>query len=546
LPASNATRPCLAQAAAVDARAPRTSAPAGTCAVMSVVGCCAARAAVVTSLVFLYFLLLQLWHATGMRRLFTRQDHRHLGDLRLALGLANTSSTPARAASLPSAQQGRLALLFMLRSRLEHLEAWKAWLAPELGRAEPRVTLYFHLADGVSGGEAGDVAALHTLPGARPLVPTVATGWCELMAAEVALLRAALVDDPSAQLLVLLPHDAVPLAPLDVVLSRLLTPGPSPGAEPRTRICPAGVRGMDVPAACAHAIEPHWTRGLLLKHHQWLALSRTHAERMVDGRVLRAAARLFQGWFLGEPTCSDEVLPLLALALPQGLLARPSFSLPQLPLFQDAARGLAAFDAGLRSLGIVAECITYAPWPGCRKHPAPVDKRAKSPLVGGGLAPEERDGLMRELAERGVLFARKLGLGGGGVASHLALISRAALPQAGPMAPAGPLRRAPPRLLPEPDEGHTAYLLGIWLRWGVASFDALVPLPLQIPFIALVSLFTGCSAVAAGGIAPSTLRKLAALETAGLAVVFFVSVAAFSEYSLLEPLRGGLQLEGEL
>ena len=46
---------------------------------------------------------------------------------------------------------------------------------------------------------------------------------------------------------------------------------------------------------------------LLLKHHQWNALSREHAARIAEGPALRAGVALFEEWFLGEPLCSDEV-----------------------------------------------------------------------------------------------------------------------------------------------------------------------------------------------------------------------------------------------
>eukprot|EP00913_Durusdinium_trenchii_P027658 g25939.t1 len=85
-----------------------------------------------------------------------------------------------------------------------------------------------------------------------------------------------------------------------------------------SRICPAGVRDMDVPHDCAHGIEPHWARSLMLKHHQWIALKRQDAAQLVDPQALSAADRIFESEYLGEPLCSDEVLPLLALALEEG------------------------------------------------------------------------------------------------------------------------------------------------------------------------------------------------------------------------------------
>ena len=70
------------------------------------------------------------------------------------------------------------------------------------------------------------------------------------------------------------------------------------------------------------------TRSLLLKHHQWrsprsstlprsprIALKRRHAIRLVDPKALAAANEIFESEYLGEPLCSDEVFPLLTLAV---------------------------------------------------------------------------------------------------------------------------------------------------------------------------------------------------------------------------------------
>merc|ERR1712066_427392 len=155
-----------------------------------------------------------------------------------------------------------------------------------------------------------------------------------------------------------------------------------------SRLCAAGVRSLEVPAACPHAIEPHWSRSLLLKHHQWLALNRDHAIKLTDRDALEFAVAVFEEMFLGEPVCSDEVVPLLALAAPDNWKSnRIETKLSNIPLYRDgAARGLEAFDMVLKAQNISAECITYAPWSGCfagMKHvistatTAAQDKRAK-------------------------------------------------------------------------------------------------------------------------------------------------------------------------
>eukprot|EP00435_Cladocopium_sp_Y103_P061424 s755_g23.t1 len=113
-------------------------------------------------------------------------------------------------------------------------------------------------------------------------------------------------------------------------------------------------------------------------------------------------------------------------------------------LYVAAARG--NFEQGLREMDARAECILYAPWPGCGcpghaaqmqnvnsdlssvhmqcgSNDIPSLKRAKSPILGGGMSPADRDGLLRSLASRGVLFARKLGLYQGNVTGHMAMLA---------------------------------------------------------------------------------------------------------------------------
>lgn len=523
---------------------------------------CAACCALVLHLVALHLFLTRFWYGGGFRKAFTTVRNVHVNDLMLAVeiarGDAGASSKNADKSPLSANTAvgiGRLALLFMLRRRLEHVDLWKSWLEPEASRAVPRVSLYFHLADGLDKASPEDVAALRALPGARQIVATVATGWCELMAAEVALIKAALADDLGATLFVLLPHDAVMLAPLELTLAVLLSPsssGRSPEeshqdelAGPRSRICLAGVRGLEVPSGCPHAIEPHWSRSLLLKHHQWMALSRAHAERVSDAAAIKTAVDLFQEWLLGEPLCSDEVIPLLSLASSHkaGTNSSSIGDLHQLPLYKSAARGLRAFDDGLRDLDIAAECITYAPWPGCR----PVgkeDKTAKSPTVGGGLSPHERDAFMVELAAVGVFFCRKLGLGSarGGierpsVSDHLDLISAAAATHRD-VAPG--LLKAPRRLLPLSISTEESTFTVTWPRqflWAWACLEASTSVVTQCVVCAVVAT---CAAFVAmkGSLFPAGwFERLVFVFVVSHLVFFFFSVALFAEYSLLQPLR---------
>lgn len=300
-------------------------------------------------------------------------------------------------------------------------------------------------------------------------------------------------------------------------------------------LCPAGVRGIEVPSSCAHGIEPHWSRRLLLKHHQWTALSRQHASRLVDGQVLRRARDLYEAWFLGEPVCSDELLPLLALSLPDeqpGVLVQNQGLFPDIehiPLIQGAARGLASYEMALERMGATSSCITYAPWPGCRAGILTNNKRAKSPVVGGGLLSSERLELMRSLAELGVLFCRKLGMAGDKATEHIAHINawHARSHQV----------RAPHRLLPVlegVDLQHHWQLLA-WLRFSRSTLEASVPVTNQVLLGVLAAATVGWASIRGGAVKLTTLKWLLAINAAGHCIEFILSVALFPEYSFLEP-----------
>eukprot|EP00929_Paragymnodinium_shiwhaense_P003386 TRINITY_DN10386_c0_g1_i4.p1 TRINITY_DN10386_c0_g1~~TRINITY_DN10386_c0_g1_i4.p1 ORF type:complete len:539 (+),score=106.02 TRINITY_DN10386_c0_g1_i4:121-1737(+) len=500
------------------------------------------------------------WSA-GIRRLFAKEEFVHLSDLSLAIELATGSSSSsstkggggsAEAAAkedAPGRADGKkkIALLFMVRDRLIHEDLWRLWLASERQREEPRLSLYFHLADVPHGGDTENaddarLAPLRTLlPGATRIVPTVATGWCELVAAEVALLRAALVEDPDAVLFVLLPHDSVPLASLDATLARLATgDSASSGALPLTKMCPSGVRGMDVPNDCSHAIEPHWARFLIFKHHQWMSFSRAHAERMTNQLALDLAVSIFREDFTAQPLCSDEVVPLLALALPEDWLNSSKTdgrTLHALPLYKSASSGLAGYEQGLREIGVESRCILYAPWPGCRGYAGPGEsKKVRSPVDGGGLTAAERDNLLAELASRGVLFGRKLGTGGGSAVAHMELLNQRA---------AGAqllLPEAPPRLFPEdelPCGPFKASFLGcaVHLRWLVATGNANMPVWMQFALGVLMTISTSLCCDRLGVVPKMWFRYFAVFYLVIHFVGMFTSVVLFEEYSLLEPLR---------
>ncbi|CAE6971920.1 unnamed protein product [Symbiodinium natans] len=848
----------------------------------------AALLALVVCLAACHLFLFTAWYSFG-RKLFTRVDNVHFKDIERAIQIAGASHVPDGEAS---AKERRLALLFMLRTNLVEIELWRRWLQPGLdmtGHSDEhlRVSLYFHVADGFQAAGPDVVAALQALPGTRKVLNPVGTGWCELMAAEVALLQAALMDDPGAEMFVLLPHDAgltdcgavcmhqaaskvcmdkasasalrggvaaavvqaicVPAfmwmrtvtnyqyrhggRVLDVArrlyaeggprrfyrgvvpalvqspilrfgglavnegllsatanhsLSHTATAALSSAAATGLKIllmpldawqtakqvngqqglallmveaksrplslwrgtagcltgtwiahyawcftnnwlhdtlpvsafgnsemarqdmlfvaaravitlcrgasigfaanvagdcciendtanrwnfhflpgCDQGVcsdvafqpkwhqvdckelqgtqalatagsksRGQSVassqafligyeavlrqgsifngpkpqinahcklqcarllPVACKlfpvplpilvfvlEALNPHQRGGIAKKqvphdcahgilarkmlleamafriifiHGQTakrclrccvaalgmgrLALSRRHALRVASARALKAADAIFESAYLGEPLCSDEVLPLLTLALAEEQLSGSSsdMELSDLPLYQKAAKGLQFFEDGLRDLGVRAECILYAPWPGCGVAEQPSLKRAKSPLLGGGLLPADRDALLQSLADMGVLFARKLGTSGGNVTAHLAMLHGL---------DSGKRPQAPHRLFPLPPEERGGPI--VLTRWYLASLKARLPPAAIVVLCGCAAVLAGQLVIVTGVISKKNFTVLVGVYVFAHFVVFFVSVAAFVEYSLLEPLRkAGLVRKVEL
>eukprot|EP00927_Polykrikos_kofoidii_P029784 TRINITY_DN25692_c0_g1_i1.p1 TRINITY_DN25692_c0_g1~~TRINITY_DN25692_c0_g1_i1.p1 ORF type:complete len:589 (+),score=67.99 TRINITY_DN25692_c0_g1_i1:83-1849(+) len=542
-----------------------------------------------------------LWYTAGLRSLFTTRANVHVNDLVLAVDIAMRQEGKSRNESQPSQMRHithrtnegatavdstrtdttvagkatvvsdlapggqHVAFLFMLRNELVHRVLWRDWFSSELATPLARVSIYFHVADGVDALSNDDTtdgkeSLEAVLPGAVRVVPTVATGWCELVAAEVALLQGALAGSPEAAMFVFLPHDAVPLASLEDTLIALLSRGDvgnvvgaATATWPPSRFCPAGIRSLEVPTDCAYAMEPHWSRTLRFKHHQWMALNRRHAERFADSRALRVAAALFQDTFLGEPLCSDEVIPLLTLALPDHVLSNLNESMDfdprgvngginalvnvfQLPLYHSSVSGLADFDAFLQSLDIEPHCILYAPWPGCHdgggRENYQLDKRAKSPLVSGSLlqVDRDRDDLLVSLAAKGLLFARRLGIGGDSVESHLALIHQAAQ------------RRTPSLPLPTrlfrggPRAWSIPYMFG-WLRWWVSVAYWPSTISVHVGTFFFVGIGACLGAVKFGAVPVPLLRRLVIALVFVHCVIFFISVVAFPEYSLLEPLR---------
>ena len=186
-------------------------------------------------------------------------------------------------------------------------------------------------------------------------------------------------------------------------------------------------------------------------------------------------------------------------------------------------------------------CCTPLAWLWCWKKLWRT-KRAKSPL-GDAMSSSERDALLVDLADQGILFARKLGLFKKNVTSHMEFLRRNYYRNVHDVQE---LSMTPSRLLPLPTEECCTKL--VMARWTLASIKARLPVPILVAISGFVAFFAGKCVVFAQGIwAKNYFHWVIAIYVAGHLGVFMFSVVAFSEYSLLEPLlKVGLLQRTEL
>mmetsp|Transcript_64916 Transcript_64916/g.120813 ORF Transcript_64916/g.120813 Transcript_64916/m.120813 type:complete len:440 (-) Transcript_64916:58-1377(-) len=255
--------------------------------------------------------------------IFFPQSNVHHKDVDLAVILANETEIPV---SGDVSDSGAVAFLFMIKDHLVHEEYWRFFFD---NMSPDTFAIYVHA---TTPGAHVDVGQDVTM------VPHTPSAWCELMAVEMALFKAA-VEEPDNEHFILLSHDALPLVHASVV-QRGLLPGQS-------SLCPAGSPAVDVPWTCNYYgngnifLHPR----LLVKHHQWAIFARRHVEMLLNEKAVASAKATFLRHYIGMPACSDEVMPLLIL------LAFHEMTFTN-------------WDA-LGSLGVHQQCPVFAFWNGC-------------------------------------------------------------------------------------------------------------------------------------------------------------------------------------
>jgi len=302
---------------------------------------------------------------------------------------------PGRAARA----EGKLAFLFLLRDVAEQEAVWDEFFR---GADAGQFSVYVHRSEPRSSP-----GSFEGLPNSAQ-VPYTRSDWCALMGVEVAALLEAL-RDPRNQQFAFVSHNAVPLKSFDYVYQSLVA-----GSASTSKFCFAA--GVDQAGDCRFRDENRDRGARVLKHHQWVVLSRAHAEAVVaraEGALLRYDALREEraGRYRDPKMCSDESVPVMAL-----LDELPTAAAPASP----ALRGRAGEEEeeeqriwrDLERLGVEQRCTTFTYWTGCMTG-SPLELPQAD--AAGGLHPhafrEVEPGYLRRLVEGPLLFARKFPAG---------------------------------------------------------------------------------------------------------------------------------------
>lgn len=267
--------------------------------------------------------------------------------------------------------QRQVAFLFMMMDSLDFEDVWDRFFAG----ATDAYSIYIHRADRKQDGAArfadrfGGWGGLPWGPSSSASVPLrrwgaidiagVETRWCALFGAEVALLAAALQDARNQQF-VFLSHNTVPLKSHSYIYRQLIFNSPS-----TSKFCfadPAFHKGAttetirnELRRQCIFRDFYRAHNPRVIKHHQWVVLSREHSETVVR-RAEEAVLLWRESWEAVAPDllnmgegCSDESVPITALL----------FDLA------DTGRSTGNTWADLTRLGVEQQCLTYVLWRHC-------------------------------------------------------------------------------------------------------------------------------------------------------------------------------------
>lgn len=253
-------------------------------------------------------------------------------------------------------QTKKVAFLFLVMESVHMVALWDQFFA---GVPAANYSIYTHAAlledDDPHRTQDGTLKQWNA-----KAINRVNTSWCALLGVEVALLHAALEDQLNQQF-IFLSQDTVPLKSFDYVYRTLFD------KPEKSRFCFASAASHTHVLVEAAMDEFH--KGCFykdfyrahdprtIKHHQWIILSREHAQTIV-GNAKLGLDRWSKTWRVVAPDlptagegCSDESVPATTLLLDM------------------AARGEGSDDAwaDLDKLGVEQTCYTYVHWYNCMK-----------------------------------------------------------------------------------------------------------------------------------------------------------------------------------
>lgn len=186
-------------------------------------------------------------------------------------------------------------------------------------------------------------------------VSTTKNDWCALMGIEFGGLQAAL-RDPTNEQFVFVSHNTVPLKNFQFIYDDLV------GNSPKTsKFCFTSILGV-AKSDCRFQDGRRGESSDVLKHHQWVILSREHADIVVHQKGRQALDRydelreIKEGVYHDPKMCSDETVPSLALIE----YAKDTGRLNP----EDTMNALEVYKA-LEGMGVEQRCTTFVYWDRC-------------------------------------------------------------------------------------------------------------------------------------------------------------------------------------
>lgn len=248
----------------------------------------------------------------------------------------------------------KVAFIFMTKSEVYWPSLWAKFF-----EAAPRekYSIYMHQGSVTDDKVVQPFSALAQFGAVR--VPTMPNKWCALFGVEASLLQRALENNDNQQF-VFISESTIPVKGFDHVHQQLAGKTPSTSKfclASQAQTVNAGTQALkdELLHGCTfrdfYSNEDTRTR----KHHQWIVLSRKHAQAVVQ-QASPALDLYEQSWQKAAPDirqsgdgCSDEAAPLTSLLLD----------------IEKAGKSTGDPLQDMKQNGIEQECLTFAHWRHC-------------------------------------------------------------------------------------------------------------------------------------------------------------------------------------